>query len=65
MLDAIVWLFTNIIQAVVNFGYAITHPGQWLSWLGGLETAEDKQALVRFIYYGGSTEFSLSFSRFS
>ena len=57
MLDAIVWLFTNITQAVVNFGYAITHPGQWLSWMGGLETAEDKEALIRFIYYGGSTEF--------
>ncbi|MBR9842784.1 MAG: TRAP transporter small permease subunit [Rhodobacteraceae bacterium] len=57
MLDAIVWCFTNIAQAFVNFGYAVTHPGQWLSWMGGLETVEDKQALMRFVYYGGSTEF--------
>ena len=57
MLDAIVWFFSNIGQAFINAGYAITHPGQWLSWIGGLETTEDKQALMRFVYYGGSTEF--------
>jgi TRAP-type mannitol/chloroaromatic compound transport system permease small subunit len=57
MLDAIVWFFTNIAQAFVHFGYAVTHPGEWLSWMGGLETTEDKQALMRFVYYGGSTEF--------
>lgn len=57
MLDAIVWIFSNIGQAFINTGYAITHPGQWLSWIGGLETTEDKQALMRFVYYGGSTEF--------
>jgi TRAP-type mannitol/chloroaromatic compound transport system permease small subunit len=32
-------------------------PGEWLGWLGGLETQEDKQSLMRFIYYGGSVEF--------
>ena len=32
-------------------------PGEWLAWLGGLETQEDKQSLMRFIYYGGSVEF--------
>lgn len=57
MLDAVVWFFTNIVQAFVNFGYAVTHPGQWLGWMGGLETVEDKQSLMRFVYYGGSTEF--------
>ncbi len=57
MLDALVWFFSNIGQAFVNVGYALSHPGQWLSWMGGLETTEDKQALMRFIYYGGSTEF--------
>ncbi len=57
MLDALVWFLTNIGQAFLNFGYAITHPSLWLAWIGGLETVEDKQSLMRFVYYGGSTEF--------
>lgn len=57
MLDAIVWFFTNIGQAILNFGYAITHPSLWLAWIGGLETVEDKQSLMRFVYYGASVEF--------
>ncbi len=57
MLDALVWFFSNIGQSFVNAGYALTHPGMWLSWIGGLETTEDKQALMRFVYYGGSVEF--------
>lgn len=57
MLDALFWLLSNIGQAFVNAGYAITHPGLWLSWVGGLETVEDKQALMRFVYYGGSRQF--------
>ncbi len=57
MLDAIVWFFTNIGLAFYNIAYALTHPGMWLSWIGGLNTVEDKQALMRFVYYGGSTEF--------
>ncbi|CUH53010.1 TRAP transporter small permease subunit [Shimia sp. R11_0] len=57
MLDGLVWFFSNIGQAFVNAGYALLHPGMWLSWIGGLETTEDKQALMRFVYYGGSVEF--------
>ena len=57
MLDALAWFFTNIGLAFYNFFNAITHPGLWLGWIGGLETQEDKQALMRFIYYGGSVEF--------
>ncbi|MFY0660131.1 MAG: TRAP transporter small permease subunit [Shimia sp.] len=57
MLDGLVWFFSNIGQAFVNAGYALTHPGLWLSWMGGLETTEDKQSLMRFVYYGGSVEF--------
>ncbi|MBO9472637.1 C4-dicarboxylate ABC transporter permease [Shimia sp. R10_1] len=57
MLDGLVWLFSNIGQAFVNAAYAVTHPNSWLSWIGGLETTEDKQALMRFVYYGGSVEF--------
>jgi TRAP-type mannitol/chloroaromatic compound transport system permease small subunit len=57
MLDAFVWFFSNIGLAFYNLGYAITHPGLWLSWSDGLSSVEDKQALMRFVYYGGSVEF--------
>lgn len=50
MIDAIVWLFTNIGMAFYNFGYAITHPQLWLDW-------SDRQSMMRFIYYGASAEF--------
>jgi len=51
------WFFGNILESFYNFGYAITHPSLWLSWLNGFDGAEDKQALMRFVYYGGSQEF--------
>jgi len=50
MLDGIVWFFQNLGLAFVNFGYAVSHPQSWLDW-------SDKQAIMRFIYYGGSSEF--------
>ncbi|WP_299842860.1 TRAP transporter small permease subunit [uncultured Roseovarius sp.] len=50
MLDAILWFFQNIGLAFFNFGYAITHPQLWLNW-------SDKEALMRFVYYGGSAQF--------
>ncbi|MEO3417335.1 TRAP transporter small permease subunit [Roseovarius sp. CAU 1744] len=50
MLDAILWFFQNIGLAFYNFGYAITQPQLWLNW-------SDKEALMRFVYYGGSVEF--------
>ena len=50
MLDSILWFFQNIGLAFYNFGYAITHPASWLNWA-------DKQALMRFVYYGASVEF--------
>ncbi len=49
MLDAIVWFFQNIGLAFYNFFYALTHPGLWLDW-------SDKEAIMRFVYYGGSVE---------
>jgi TRAP-type mannitol/chloroaromatic compound transport system permease small subunit len=58
--NAIGWFFANLIEAFYNFFYAIFHPGEWLSWLptinGAMET-EQKEALMRFIYYGASVEF--------
>ncbi|ARE41995.1 TRAP-type transport system, small permease component, predicted N-acetylneuraminate transporter [Rhodovulum sp. P5] len=50
MLDGILWVFQNIGLAFYHFDYAVTHPGLWLDW-------SDKQAIMRFVYYGGSTEF--------
>ena len=63
MIDGILWILENIARSFYNLGYAITHPGQWLSWMGGWASAEGeraleiKQSLARFIYYGGSVEF--------
>ncbi|MGB0958608.1 MAG: TRAP transporter small permease subunit [Halocynthiibacter sp.] len=50
MIDGIIWFFQNIAMAFYNFGYAVTHPGLWLDW-------SNKEATMRFIYYGGSQEF--------
>lgn len=56
-MDGIGWFFENLALAVYNFFYAITNPNSWLSWIGGIESEEAKQSLMRFIYYGGSVEF--------
>jgi len=57
--NAIGWFFANLIEAFYNFFYAIFNPGTWLSWVpsinGAMET-EQKEALMRFIYYGASVE---------
>ncbi len=50
ILDGVFWFFMNIGLAVYNFFYAITHPSLWLDW-------SNKEAIMRFIYYGGSVEF--------
>jgi len=58
--DLIVWIIANILEAFYNIAYAITHPGDWLSWIPHTNSAfpddETKIALMRFIYYGGSVE---------
>ena len=50
LLDGVVWFVTNIFMAFYNFMYAIFNPSLWLDWT-------DKQAIMRFVYYGGSVEF--------
>ncbi|MDJ0627183.1 MAG: C4-dicarboxylate ABC transporter permease [Rhodobacter sp.] len=50
MVELVGWIAVSIAEAFYNFGYAVTHPSLWLNW-------SDSQALMRFIYYGGSTEF--------
>ncbi len=57
MLDGLLWFFENIALAFYNLGYALSHPMLWLGWIGGLNSTEAKQALMRFIYYGGSHQF--------
>jgi TRAP-type mannitol/chloroaromatic compound transport system permease small subunit len=57
--NAIGWFFANLIEAFYNFFYAIFNPSLWLSWVptinGAMET-EQKEALMRFIFYGASVE---------
>lgn len=43
------WGVTSLAEAFYNIGYAVTHPQLWLDW-------SDKEAVMRFVYYGGSTE---------
>ncbi len=60
MLDGIASFFIGIATAFVNFAYAITHPSSWLAWLGEtgtLTSAEAKDSLGRFIFYGASSDF--------
>lgn len=65
MLDGLVWALQNLVLAFYNLANALINWSQWMSWTGGLETPEDKAALMRFIYYGGSTElFFVAFTLF-
>ena len=50
LLQGVQWLAQNIVMSFYNFGYAVLHPQLWLDW-------SDKQAVMRFVYYGGSVEF--------
>jgi TRAP-type mannitol/chloroaromatic compound transport system permease small subunit len=50
VLDGIGWVIGNIGMAFFNLGTALANPGAWLNW-------GDREALARFIYYGGSSEF--------
>lgn len=50
LFEGLWWVIQNIGLAFYNLGYAVTHPQLWLDW-------SDKQAIMRFVYYGGSKEF--------
>jgi TRAP-type mannitol/chloroaromatic compound transport system permease small subunit len=49
MLDALLWFVTQLALAPVNAARALAQPGAWLDW-------SDPEALMRFVYYGGSVE---------
>lgn len=55
-MDFILSFFQNLVMAFYNLAYAILFPGAWLDWLTWENTTEDKQSLMRFIYYGASSE---------
>lgn len=59
--DSILWVLSNILEAFYNMAFAITHPASWLDWVTWGNTTEDKESLMRFIYYGGSVEFFFVF----
>jgi len=62
------WLSWTVIQSIMafyNLGYAIINAGSWLDWLTWENTTEDKTSLMRFVYYGASTElFFVAFTTF-
>ena len=54
--DSLVWVFANLLESIYNIAFAVSHPNVWLDWLSWANTTEDKESLMRFIYYGGSIE---------
>ena len=54
LLSGVLWFFQGLFYSVVNLFNAISNPQLWLDW-------SDKKALMRFIYYGGSTELFFVF----
>ncbi|WP_112323130.1 TRAP transporter small permease subunit [Oceanibium sediminis] len=57
MIDGLVWVITNLVAGFLNIFRALAQTETWLDW-------SDKEALGRFIYYGGSTEFFFSVTAF-
>lgn len=57
LVDGVLWFFQNLGLAFYNIAYAITHPSSWLDWVSWAGTPEDKLSLMKFVYYGGSTQF--------
>lgn len=59
--NPITWIFSHILFSIVNLYHALTSPQLWLDWMTWGNTIEDKQSLMRFIYYGASIEFFFVF----
>ena len=58
MLDGLQWLLVNVALAFRNAAVALAQPGSWLDW-------SDPEAMMRFIYYGGSRQlFFVVFTAF-
>ena len=52
----LMWFFLNLLAVFPNLFSALSQPELWLDWLSWDNTKEDKQSLMRFIYYGASIE---------
>lgn len=50
MPDIVAWILSEMGNGFVSLWWALTHPSAWLD-------LTDKAAMIRVIYYGGSTEF--------
>ncbi|WP_316014507.1 C4-dicarboxylate ABC transporter permease [Roseobacter sp. HKCCA0434] len=50
MLDALSWFFVNLWSGITGIFIALGNLAAWTNW------EEDKQSLMRFIYYGASVE---------
>jgi len=48
--DGLMWVIQSFGMAFYNIAFAVLNPTMWLDW-------SDKKAIMRFVYYGGSTEF--------
>jgi len=65
--NALGWFFAHLIEAPFNLIYALTHPSEWLAWLGHVQISgkiadlEAAESLIRFIYYGASWELFFVF----
>ena len=57
LFDGLIWFLQSLALGFYDLAYAITNPASWLDWLTWANTTEDKESLMRFVYYGGSTEF--------
>lgn len=49
-MDGLIWVLSNLLGGFLNIFRALSQPDLWLFW-------SDKEALGRFIFYGGSVEF--------
>ena len=54
VLSGLFWFFQNMLYAAVNLVTAVLNPHMWLDW-------SDKESLIRFVYYGASTELFFVF----
>lgn len=54
MFDFLLWIATSVVMAPVNLVTALANPAAWLDW-------SNPESLVRFIYYGASSELLFIF----
>ncbi len=55
------WVAAHLIEGFYNLVYALFHTSTWLDWLSWENTTEDKESLMRFVYFGASKEFLFVF----